>query len=306
MRAIRHTAFGGPEVLATVEVPRPVPRAGQVLIHLHATSVNPVDWKMRSGSAPAVGKPPFPVGFDVSGTIVEIGDAVEAFRPGDEVFGMVPSPTGAYSEYVLARTEGLARRPPNLDHLRAAALATAGLTAWQALALSGLRAGERILIHGAAGGVGHLAVQFAALRGAHVIGTARAVDHDLLRALGAAAVIDYTVTDFGSAAGEVDVVLDMVGGDYGQRSLRLLRPGGRYIATRDSDARSDPRHRRVNGRPSSADLASIGALAEAGRLRIRIDRVMSLDEVRDAHRIAESGQARGKIVLTPWRAASSD
>ncbi|MBY8862288.1 NADP-dependent oxidoreductase [Nocardia sp. CA2R105] len=301
MKAIRHTSFGGPEVLETVEVPRPTPRPEQVLIRMGATSVNPVDWKMRSGSSPVAGDPPFPVGFDVSGTIVEVGDAVVEFRPGDNVFGMVPSRTGTHSEYVLARTEGLALRPTGLDDVHAAALATAGLTAWQGLKLSGLRPGERILIHGAAGGVGHLAIQFAKVRGAHVTGTARTANHDFLRALGADDLIDYTAVDFAAVVSAVDVVLDMVGGEYGERSLSVLRPGGRYIATRDCDARSDPRHQRVNGRPSSSDLAEIGKLVAAGQVQIHVDQMISLDEIVEAHRIAESGRVRGKIALTPWR-----
>ncbi|MCX4091950.1 NADP-dependent oxidoreductase [Nocardia sp. alder85J] len=300
MKAVGQRSLGGPEVLETVEVPCPAPRAGQVLIRLGATSVNPADCKLRAGAVTFLGEPPFTLGFDVSGTVTEIGDGVTEFRSGDEVFGMVHSRTGTYGEYVLARADSLAARPASLDHVHAAALPTAALTAWQALELAGLRAGERILIHAAAGGVGHLAVQFAALRGAHVVGTARAANHDFLRDLGAHELIDYTTTDFTTTIADVDVVLDLVGGGYGSRSLRVLRTGGRYVTAQSSDAGDDPRAARVTGRPSPADLTAIGKLVDAGLVRVRIDRVLSLAEAAEAHRLSESGRVRGKLVLTPW------
>lgn len=300
MKAISQTSFGGPDVLETVDVPRPVPRAEQVLLRMCATSVNPADWKRRSGLSTQFGEPPFTLGFDVSGIVVEVGAGVERIQPGDDVFGMVYSRTGTYSEYVLARAEVLAPLPTSLDHVQAAALPSAGLTAWQAVELSGLRAGERILIHAAAGGVGHLAVQFAKLRGTHVIGTARAANHDFLRSLGADELIDYTTVDFAEVAGEIDVVLDLFGRDYGLRSLRTLRSGGRYVSTQNSDAQDDPRYQRMTARSSPADLTAIGRLADEGRLQVHVDRVMSLADVAEAHGLSESGQVRGKIVLTPW------
>ncbi|WP_433624807.1 NADP-dependent oxidoreductase [Nocardia sp. CA-120079] len=163
-----------------------------------------------------------------------------------------------------------------------------------------LQGGGRILIHAAAGGVGHLAVQFAALRGASVIGTARAINHDFVAALGADTVIDYTTVDFTTAIHDVDVVLDLVGGEYGTRSLRVLGPRGRYITAQDSDATGDPRSRQVTGRPSPTALAAIARLVVDSRIRVHIDRVMSLADVAAAHRLAESGRIRGKLVLTPW------
>ncbi|MFI6953953.1 zinc-binding dehydrogenase [Nocardia sp. NPDC050408] len=300
MKAIRQNSFGGPEVLETVDLPRPVPRTGELLLHMAATAINPVDWKLRTGAVTHLGPPPFTLGFDISGTVIEAGPEVIEFEPGDEVFGMIFGRTGTYSEYVVARADSLATKPPRLDHPHAAALPTAGLTAWQALELAQLRGGERILVHAAAGGVGHLAVQLAALRGAQVLGTARAVNHDFLYSLGAYTLIDYTTTDFTTAIDPVDVVLDLVGGGYGTRSLSVLRHGGRYITAQDSDAADDPRCRRVTGRPSATDLAMIAELADDGRLRVHIDRIMSLTDVRAAHHLAESGRTRGKLVLTPW------
>ncbi|MQY27331.1 2-haloacrylate reductase [Nocardia sp. RB56] len=287
-------------MLETIEVPRPEPRAGHVVVRLGATSVNPVDCKLRSGAVTFLGEPPFTLGFDLSGTVVDVGDGVTEFRSGDEVFGMVHSRTGTYSEYVLARAGSLAPRPANVDHHTAAALPTAALTARQALDLAKVVAGERVLIHAAAGGVGHLAVQLAVLRGARVICTARAANHEFLRDLGADEVIDYTATDFTTAVRDVDVVLDLVGGDYGSRSLRVLRPDGRYVTAQQSDAGEDPRVALVTGAPSPAQLAEIGELVGAGRVRVHIDQAIPLAQAGKAHELSESGRVRGKLVLTPW------
>ncbi|MQY21438.1 NADP-dependent oxidoreductase [Nocardia macrotermitis] len=300
MKAVSQQILGGPEVLETVEVPLPTLRPGQVLIRLAATSVNPVDCKLRAGQVGFLGEPPFTLGFDLSGTVTEVGEGVSEFRSGDQVFGMVHTRTGTYSEYVTARADSLARCPAGLDLQTAAALPTAALTAWQALELAELRSGERILIHAAAGGVGHLAVQFAKLRGARVIGTARTANHEFLRDLGADELIDYTTTDFTTAIDEVDVVLDLVGGDYGSRSLRVLTPDGRYITAQQSNTGDDSRAALITGRPSPADLSTIGKLAESGQVRVHIDRVLSLAAAAEAHRLSESGRVRGKLVLTPW------
>ncbi len=235
MKAISQDILGGPEVLRTVEAPRPTPRTGQVLVRMCATSVNPVDCKLRAGVVTHLGPPPFTLGFDLSGTVVEIGPEVESFQPGDEVFGMIFSKKGAYGEFALANADTLALRPANLDPIHAGVLPTAALTAWQAINLADVHNGERVLIHAAAGGVGHLAVQFAHRRGAHVIGTARTVNHNFLRALGADELVDYTESDFAASVQEVDAVIDLVGGAYGSRSLRILRADGRYI---DAQART--------------------------------------------------------------------
>ncbi|WP_019929407.1 NADP-dependent oxidoreductase [Nocardia sp. BMG111209] len=298
MRAITQNTYGGPDVLRTADLPMPVPAADEVLLRVAATAVNPADWKVRAGSVRRLGAPPFTLGLDVAGTVVEIGSAVTGFAAGDEVFALMLSRRGAYAEYVTVPAANLAVVPAGLDLRQAAALPAAALTAWQAP--TELRAGQRVLIHAAAGGVGHLAVQIAKLRGAYVIGTARAGNHDFLRELGADELIDYRAVDFTTAVRDVDVVLDLIGGDYGTRSLAVLRPDGRYIDAQGSDAEDDPRYRRFYVTPSGADLAEIGALAAAGRLRVRIERVMSLADVAEAHTLSESGRVRGKIVLIPW------
>ncbi|MGI5217101.1 NADP-dependent oxidoreductase [Nocardia sp. CA-290969] len=293
VKAISQQIVGGPEVLQVVEVDTPRPGTGEALIRVVATSLNAADWKARRGIVDGLGSPPFTLGLDVSGVVTEIGAQVSAVRPGDAVFGMA---MGANAEYVVAPVSALAPKPPHLDHVHAAALPTAALTAWQAL--SDIGAGDRVLIHAAAGGVGHLAVQIAKSRAAYVIGTARAANHEFLRDLGADEVIDYTTTDFGTALDPVDVVLDLVGGDYGSRSARVLKPGGRLIDAQGNDAAGDPRYHRIYVHPSGAELREITALVAAGRLRVEVDRVMSLADIADAHRIGESGHVRGKVVLT--------
>lgn len=300
MRIVGQRRLGGPEVLETVQAPRPVPGRGEVLLQLGATAVNPVDCKLRAGRVKFLGDPPFTLGFDVSGTVVEAGADVTGIGPGDNVFGMIHSRTGTYSEFVTARAGLLVPRPPGLDHMTAAAVPTAALTAWQALEAADLKSGDTVLVHAAAGGVGHFAVQFAERRGAHVIGTARADNHRFVRGIGAAGVVDYTTTDFTEAIDRVDVVLDLVGGEYGTRSLRVLRNSGRYITVQESDAYDDPRFRMVTGKPSTTVLTQIGAAVAGGQVRVHIDRVLPMNEVRESHRLSESGRVRGKLVLTPW------
>ncbi|MGX1772221.1 NADP-dependent oxidoreductase [Nocardia brasiliensis] len=298
MLAITQSRFGGVEVLETVEVDRPVPGPGEVLIRVAATSVNPADWKVRSGLVQGLGNPPLTLGFDVSGVVAEIGSAVERFEVGDAVFGMVMG--GANAEYVVAPEQSTALKPKRIDHVHAAALPSVASTAWQALAAVG--AGQRVLVHAAAGGVGHLAVQIAAHRGAHVLGTARATRHEYLRALGAVELIDYTAVDFTEVTGDIDVVLDLVGGEYGSRSLRVLRPDGRYIDCLGSDAVDDPRYERFYVTPSALSLREIATMVDRGHLTVTVDHVLPLGELAQAHRLSESGGVRGKIVLTPWHA----
>ncbi|GAB2523772.1 NADP-dependent oxidoreductase [Nocardia heshunensis] len=298
MKAIMQRTLGGPDVLETVEVETPRPGSGEVLVRVAATSINAADWKLRSGAVTKLGPPPFTLGFDLSGVVTEIGDGVTEFRPGDQVFGNVLSRAGAYAEYVVAPTEFLAPKPQVLDHVQAAALPTAVLTAWQAL--REVRSGQRVLVHAAAGGVGHLAVQIAKARGAYVIGTARAANHEFLRELGADELIDYTTTDFTTAVDNVDIVFDLVGGDYTQRSLRVLTPNGRVIDAQGEEPLTDPRYHRLWFVPSGADLRAVSELIGAGNLKGEIDRVLSLAEAAEAHRLSESGRVRGKIVLTAW------
>ena len=232
MKAVTQHAFGGPEVLELEEVPRPEPLPSEVLIRVQAAGVNPVEPFIRSGMFPLLGQPPFILGWDVSGIVEEVVPGVNRFRVGDEVFGMpmFPRPAGTYAEYVTAPSLQLARKPSTINHVHAAAIPMAGLTAWQSLVdVARVGAGQRVLIHGAGGGVGHIALQIAKARGAHVTCTASAAKHDFLRELGADEPIDYRTRDFAEEVRDVDVVFDVIGGDYGPRSFRTLRPGGLFI-----------------------------------------------------------------------------
>ncbi|OPC78993.1 NADPH:quinone reductase [Embleya scabrispora] len=305
MRAISQDVLGDPSVLREVEVERPVPGPSEVLVRVCAAGVNPTDWIHRATGL-ILGRPPFVLGWEVSGVVAAVGLGVAIHRPGDEVFGMLGYPygNGAHAEYAVAAARHLVRKPANLDHVRAAALPLCATTAWQALVDVGeLRSGQRVLIHAAAGGVGHLAVQIAKARGAYVIGTASGPKHDFVRALGADEVIDYTATDFAEVVRDVDVVLDGVGGEYGPRSLPTLRPGGILVAivnhVRDLDVeRYRVRATEMLVEADHAAMREIAALVEAGRLRPELDSVFPLSAAAEAHARGESGRVAGKIVLT--------
>ncbi|WP_026416247.1 NADP-dependent oxidoreductase [Actinomadura oligospora] len=311
MRAVSQDEPGGPEVLKIVETARPEPGAGEVLVRVHAAGINPVDWKTRSRGRLHDGtRPPFTLGWDVSGVVEAVGYGVALFAPGDEVFGMprFPDPAGAYAEYVTAPARHFARKPAKLDHVHAAALPLAALTAWQALVdTADVRPGERVLIHAAAGGVGHLAVQIAKARGAHVIGTASAAKHDFLRDLGADELVDYRESDFAEVVRDVDVVLETMGGDYPARSLRTLRPGtGRLVSILPLDASWPAAEAEAEGvragfvlvEPDHQGLREIAALVDDGRLRARVQDVFPLEKAAEAHRSGETGRTAGKIVLS--------
>lgn len=305
MRAVVVSQWGGPEVLTETELERPEPAMGEILVRVHAAGVNPADWKTRASGALIAWGPVPQVGWDVSGTVEAVGPGVTLFQPGDEVFGMprFPAQAGGYAEYVTATARHFTRKPGTLDHVQAAALPLAALTAWQALTdTAGLKAGQRVLVHAAAGGVGHLAVQIAKALGAYVIGTASAAKHEVLRSLGADELIDYRTTDFEDAVSGVDVVIDAIGGDYGTRSLKVLRPGGHLITLNGPDeVPADAEGFRTGWtlvEPDSAGLKAIAALVEEGRLRPVIDTVLPLEQAAKAHEIGEQGRTTGKIVLT--------
>lgn len=310
MRAVTQDAPGGPEVLKVVETARPVPDRTEILVRVQSAGVNPADWKTRARGRFATGaEPPFILGFDVSGVVEATGPGVTIFKPGDEVFGMprFPHPAGAYAEYVTAPARHFAHRPKALDHTQAAALPLAALTAWQALVdTADIQPGQRVLIHAAAGGVGHLAVQIAKARGAHVIGTARRAKHAFLRTLGADELVDYTEVDFAEAVRDVDVVLDTIGGSYWERSLRTLRRGGSLISILPLDETFPAEQADAAGvhavfmlvEPDQAGLRQIAALVDGGRLRVAVDAVFPLEKAAEAHALGEAGRTTGKIVLS--------
>jgi NADPH:quinone reductase-like Zn-dependent oxidoreductase len=309
MRAVVQHELGGPEVLAVERVPRPQPILTEVQVRVHCAGVNPVDFKTREGRgmAPVLGEPPFRIGWDVAGVVTQVAPGVTRFAAGDEVFGMpwFPRQAGAYAEYATAPSRHFERKPEVLSFEEAGALPLAALTAWQVVVDTvRVQEGDDVLIHAAAGGVGHLAVQVAAARGAKVIATARREQAAKLTELGAERVIDYRDEPFDELLGDLDAVIDCHG-SYGERSLPVLRPGGILVAipsgvSAELIAAAREANLRATGflvEPDPVGLAGIAALIEAGELQVHVDRVFELEQVAEAHRVAEAGHGGGKIVL---------
>jgi NADPH:quinone reductase-like Zn-dependent oxidoreductase len=307
MRAISQDVLGGPEVLEEVELERPAPKPNEVLVRVRAAGVNPTDWKHRATGG-FLGEPPFVLGWDVSGVVEAVGIGVAAFAPGDEVFGMLPYPFGhgSHAEYVTGPARAFAHKPASIDHTQAGALPLVSLTAWQALVeTADVRPGQRVLIHAAAGGVGHVAVQIAKARGAYVIGTASAGKHDFLRGIGVDEAVDYRETDFTEAVKDVDVVLDTIGGDYSLRSLRVLRPGGVVVSILpvgsgdfyEEAERLGVRAVRLLVDASRSGMKEIARLVEEGSLRATVAGTFPLADAAKAHALGDTGRTTGKLVL---------
>jgi NADPH:quinone reductase-like Zn-dependent oxidoreductase len=298
MRVITQKTVGDASVLEVAEVAKPVPGAGQVLVKVGAAGVNPVDTYIRAGGFPALGDPPFTLGWDVAGTVEQAGEGVQEFAPGDEVYGLLqfPGTGGGYAEYVVANASDLVLRPAHLTVEEAGAAPMVALTAWQALVgRGGLSAGQRVLIHAAAGGVGHVAVQIAKARGAYVVGTASAAKHDFLRSLGADDLVDYRHEDF-TEIDPVDVVFDTIGGEYAERSAAVLKPGGVLVSIIPGNPGFDV-DRAVDLFGSvSASGADLAALPQ---LRVQLDHVVPLADAAKAHELVESRRTTGKVVLVP-------
>jgi NADPH:quinone reductase-like Zn-dependent oxidoreductase len=298
MQAVLTRETGEPEVLQLEEVDRPEPGEAEVLVRVRATSVNPVDWKQRRGLSPT--ELPAVLGRDLSGVVEE--SRADSFSEGDEVFGNGPG--GAYSELAAVPGNVLAKKPDGLTHEQAAALPVAGLTAWQALFdVAGLEAGQTALVIGAAGGVGHLAVQFAkVVAGARVIGTGSTRNRDFVLGLGADEYIDYTEQDVGQTARDVDVAFDTVG-QATESLVPTLREGGVLVTIASAPPEEAARERGARAEllvasPNPEQLSRIGELVAAREVRVELAEVLPLSEVRRAHELSESGHVRGKIVLT--------
>ncbi|WP_424187130.1 NADP-dependent oxidoreductase [Actinokineospora sp. G85] len=309
MRKVTQQEFGGPEVLRVVEVDRPVPGPTEVLVRVRAAGLNPVDWKSRAREV-FLGTPPYSVGWDVSGVVEEAGfgaTGATGVAVGDEVLGMpwFPREAGAYAEYVTAPSRHFVRKPKALSHAEAAGLPLAGLTAWQALVdVADVRPGQRVLVDAAAGGVGHLAVQIAKARGAHVLGAASAPKHDFLRSLGVDEPVDYRDPD--AEVGDLDLVLGLVGEPSDLRWLPSVKPGGLLVAIPGGVADSVVAAAAERGvrtapmvvEPDQVGLLGLVALVEAGKLRVHVDQEFPLTEAGKAHEVGESGRVTGKLVLT--------
>ena len=311
MRAIRQEIHGSPEVLQEVEAPRPVPGLSEILVAVRAAGVNPTDWWNRAVSM-TLHQLPLVLGWDVSGVVEAVGTGVTLFKPGDEVFGMLPYPhgVGAHAEYVTGPARAFAHKPAAIDHVQAGALPLAALTAYQALIdTADVQPGQRVFIHAAAGGVGHLAVQIAKSRGAYVIGTASAAKHEFLRSLGVDEAIDYQKVDFTEEVKDIDVVLDPISLDTTARarSLAVLRSGGTLVSIlpvaiepeelADIAARGI-RFESLLVEADRAGMQAIAQLVETGALRPHIEATFPLAEAAKAHALGETGRTTGKIVLT--------
>ena len=307
MKAVRFHTYGAPEVLVYEDVPKPEPAAGEILVKVHATSVNPIDWKIRAGHLKGFRDYPLPFipGCDVSGVVESVGSGVSRFKPGDEVYGKPGlGPAGTYAEYVAVQESEIAPKPKSLDHLHSAAIPLVGLTAWQALFdAAGLTAEQKVLIHAAAGGVGHLAIQFAKIKGLYVAGTAGGRNQEYLRQLGCDLPINYETTRFEDVVHDFDAVIEAMGGEVRKRSWRVLRKGGILVALigpppSEEDAKAHGvRASIIWGQANSEQLVEFARLADSGRVKPEIAAVFPLRDAARAHQMSETEHVRGKIVL---------
>ncbi|MBQ4869150.1 NADP-dependent oxidoreductase [Priestia megaterium] len=329
MKAIRQHEFGGPEVLRYEEAPLPELKPGEVLVRVHAVGITPPDWYLREGykDLPPEWQPavsfPLILGSDMSGVVEAVATDVQGFSIGDEVFGMVRFPSmgesAAYAEYVTAPASDLALKPAGIDHVHAAGAPMAGLTGWQFLIELGHNEanpfqpeshrplplnGKKVLVNGAAGGVGHLAVQLAKWKGAHVIAVASGKHESFLRELGADEFIDYTKGPPEDIVHDVDLVLDTLGGSTTGRFLRTLKRGGAlfpvFIGFSDAEeaAKLGVTVSMTQVRSNGPQLVELGRLLDTGTVRVTIDSTFPLADARKAHERAARGHIQGKIVLT--------
>lgn len=310
MHAAVTYAAGGPQHLKLQEVPVPVPGLGEVLIRTRAAGVNPVDFYAGlEGQLPTGEAPPFVLGWDIAGEVSAIGPGVVRWKVGEEVFGMIrfPAAAGTHAEYATAPSNELVRKPQGMTFEEAGALPLAGLTAWQAMVVAGeVGPGQRVLVHASAGGVGHLAVQIAKSRGAHVIGTARRAKHAFLRSIGVDEPVDYTDPEAMATVRDVDLVLDALGGEHARADIARMRSGGRIVTLlpMDSDF-PEPEIRAAGGtpyrllvEPDTGQLVELLELWHRGRLRIHLDTRYPLKDVARAHSRGLDGHVTGKMVIT--------
>jgi NADPH:quinone reductase-like Zn-dependent oxidoreductase len=316
MKAVRIHKYGGPDVLAYEDAPRPEPKEDEVLIRGHAAGVNPADWTIRFGKRFVLEEPfSLILGLDVSGVVEAAGSTVAHLKAGDAVYGMMPiRKGGGYAEYVTSPATGVAHKPGSLDHIQGAAIPVVALTAWQALFdTAELSAGQAVLIHAAAGGVGHIAVQLAKWKGARVIGTASARNKDFLREIGVDEFVNYRTTRFENVVRDVDVVLDGVVRDVDaatdavaretlERSWSVLKKNGVLVSlctkpSSEAAAAHGMRGRYVLARPNAEQLTEIAKLVDGGHVKPTIHTVLPLEEARKAHELSQEGHTRGKIVL---------
>lgn len=306
MKAVRIHTHGGPETLVYEDAPRPTPLTGEVLIRVHAASVNPIDWKIRGGFGKELFNYQMPLilGWDVAGTIEAVGPEVYKFELGAPVYGYTNlRRDGAYAEFAIAKEGEITLKPASLDFVQAAAIPIAALTTWQALfETANLQENQKVLIHAASGGVGSIAVQLAKAKGAYVIGTASARNADFVRELGVDEFIDYQSTPFETVVRDMDVVFDTIGGDTQVRSFSVLRKDGFLVSIVESPsqaltAQHGVRSAMLPAQPNATQLSEITQLIDSGKLKPFVETVLPLSEARQAHEMSQSGRTRGKIVL---------
>ena len=302
MKAIVINAYGNENVVDYTDVERPEPKADEVLVKVHVAGVNSVDWKIRNGLGERLGlKLPIMLGGEIAGTVEKIGSAVRDFKEGDAVYGIITS--GGYAEYAIAKIGDIVLKPRSLDFENAAAIPLGALTAWQAIFdLANLSSGQRILITGASGGVGSLAVQLAKAKGAYVIGTASGRNEEFVRDLGADEFVDYRKQDFEEVVKNVDVVFDAVGGNTFAKAFQTLKKGGFLVTAVEFPSEEKAQEfgvkaARVYCKPNAEQLTAISELVDEGRLKAYVSTVLPLAEVKKAHQLSEGGRTRGKIVL---------
>ncbi|HEX4047807.1 MAG TPA: NADP-dependent oxidoreductase [Elusimicrobiota bacterium] len=302
MRAVRVSHFGGPEALKILDVPRPRPRPGEALVRVEATGVNPVDWKLREGFFKDLPLP-FTPGGDFCGTIEELGSGAEGYEKGDVVFGCADGSVGAEAEYLAVSVKNLALKPRTLGPVEAAGVPLAGMTAWQGLFTHGrLKFGETVLILGASGGVGSIAVQLAKSIGARVIGTASAECVERLKALGCDEPVDYKARRFEDAARGVDLCLDLLGGDFQQRAFATLKRGGRLLSAVEPPDAALARRRGISAeffrmKPDAAELRELALKIDSGELKVPVAKVLPLERAAEAEELNRRHEVHGKIVL---------
>jgi NADPH:quinone reductase-like Zn-dependent oxidoreductase len=306
MKAIRIHHFGGPEVLRTESIDRPLPKAGEVLVRMGGAGINPVDMKIREGSFPKIKQDQLPIilGRDICGVIEEGASDQSELRVGTEVFALLDWSLGGYAEYVALSSSLCSRKPAKLDAVESASVPLASLTAWQGLFdHGGLTKGQTVLIHAGSGGVGHFAIQLAKERGARVVTTASADNLDFVFRLGADVAIDYKRQKFEEVAKDIDVVFDLIGGDTRERSWKVLKRGGILVSTlgQPDAGRAAQYGVRASGymtQPNPSQLNEIRDLIDAGKVAPAVTKSFLLDDAADAHRYLEKQHPRGKLVLS--------
>jgi len=305
MHAVRIHSFGDADVLKVEDIPTPEPAENEIVVRVMAASVNPVDYKIRSGKYPAVKQDQLPkvLGRDMSGVVERTGTKVRKFKKGDAIYAMLGQSVGGYAQYTLVTEDEAAKKPLQLDFVQAAAVPLAALTAWQGLFdHGGLKAGQRVLIHGGAGGVGHFAIQFAKAVGAWVAATVSAADIALARTLGADQPIDYKAEKFEQVVRDIDLVFDLIGGDTQTRSFAVLKDGGTLISTLQKPDAAQLARRHARGTnylatPNAHELETIARLIDDGKVKVVVDATYPLEEAARAQAHLEHDHIAGKVVL---------